>query len=300
MNEIKRSGIIGLVGRPNVGKSTLLNRLLGQKISITARKPQTTRHRIHGIKTVGDCQLIFADTPGLHQNEQKAMNRYLNRAASGALFDVDIVLFLVDARRWTEEDAFVLEKLTTVKQPVVLVINKVDYLDDREALLPKIAEWAQKRSFQSVIPISALKGDNVAQLEAQLMSLLPEGPAFYPEDQITDKSERFLAAEMVREKLTRSLGKELPYALTVEIEQFKDEEKLRRIHAIIWVERESQKAIVIGKKGEGLKNVGSQARKELEALFGRKIFLGLWVKIKENWSDDERALQSLGYQEMPE
>jgi GTPase len=296
MTEIKKSGIIGIIGKPNVGKSTLLNQLLGYKVSITTRKPQTTRHRIHGIKTVGDSQMIFADTPGLHNNEKKAMNRYLNRAASGVIFDVDVIVFLVSAKRWTEEDDFVLEKLEDVKQPVILVVNKIDYVPQREELLPVLEQYGKKRAFQTIIPLSALKGDNVKHLESYLLAQLPEGPAFYPEDQVSDKSERFHAAELIREKLTRSLGKELPYSLTVEIEEFKMEKKMRKIRAIIWVERDSQKAIVIGKRGEGLKNVGSQARKDMEDWFGQKVFLGLWVKTKENWSDDERALQSLGYQ----
>jgi len=297
MTDIHRSGIVGIIGRPNVGKSTLLNQILGQKVSITSRRPQTTRHRIHGIKTIGDMQVIYADTPGLHQKEGRAMNRYLNRAASGALFDVDIIVFVVDVRKWTEEDDFVLSKLTAAKQPVILAVNKVDFYPDRTALLPILDKLSAKRTFHAVVPISALKAQNVDQLETTLAALIPEGPAFYPEDQISDKSERFHAAEIIREKLTRCLGKELPYALTVEIEQFKDEEKLRRIRAIIWVERDSQKAIVIGTKGAGLKNIGSQARIDMEAMFERKVFLGLWVKTKKNWSDDERALQSLGYQE---
>ena len=298
MSEIQRSGFVGIIGRPNVGKSTLVNQILGQKVSITSRRPQTTRHRIHGIKTLGDTQIIYADTPGLHQNESRAMNRYLNRAAGGALFDVDIIVFVVDARKWTEEDDFVLEKLKKAEQPVILAVNKVDYFPDRTRLLPILETFGGKRTFHAVVPISALKAQNIDQLETTLQRLIPEGPAYYPEDQISDKSERFHAAEIIREKLTRCLGKELPYALTVEIEQFSDEEKLRRIHALIWVERESQKAIVIGKKGDGLKNIGSQSRIEMESMFGKKVFLGLWVKIKSNWSDDERALLSLGYQSM--
>ena len=290
-----RCGYIALVGRPNVGKSTLLNRILGQKISITSRRPQTTRHRVLGIKTHDSAQLIYVDTPGIHDYSGRAMNRHMNRTASSALLDVDVVVFLVDASRWTADDDLVLTKLEKLDCPVILAVNKIDLLANRDELLPRLQELSGKRSFEQVIPISATKGDNVMALEAAIETLLPQAPAMFPEDQVTDRSVRFLAAELVREKLFRKLGRELPYGLTVEIESFRSEPGITHIHALIWVERKSQKTIVIGKQGRVLKEVGIEARRDIEALIDGKVNLKLWVKIKEGWADDERALHSLGY-----
>jgi GTP-binding protein Era len=290
-----RSGYVALVGRPNVGKSTLLNRILGQKVSITSRRPQTTRHRILGIKTEGQVQAVYVDTPGLHRGGKRAMNRYMNRAASDALQDVDVVVFVVEGTRWTDEDEMVLEKVRQVPCPVILAINKIDRMADKQVLLPHLQELAKRMDFAHIIPLSAKLGSQVAELERVVESMLPESTPFYPEDQVTDRSLRFMAAELVREKLFRKLGQELPYGLTVEIEQFKEEEGLYRINALIWVERDSQKAIVIGKQGVLLREVGREARLDMEQAFGQKVFLELWVKVKEGWSDDERALRSLGY-----
>ncbi|HAJ92854.1 MAG TPA: GTPase Era [Gammaproteobacteria bacterium] len=290
-----RCGYIALVGRPNVGKSTLLNRILGQKISITSRRPQTTRHRVLGIKTLPSTQLIYVDTPGIHDFSGRAMNRHMNRTASSVLLDVDVVVFLVDGLRWTADDELVLQKLEQITCPVILAVNKIDLLGNREELLPRLQGLSEKRPFEQIIPISASKGDNVAELEAVVEALLPLAPPLFPEDQVTDRSVRFLAAELVREKLFRKLGKELPYGLTVEIEQFKSEVSITHIHALIWVERKSQKNIVIGKQGRVLKEVGTEARRDIEELIDGKVNLKLWVKVKEGWADDERALHSLGY-----
>ncbi len=294
---LQHSGMIAIVGRPNVGKSTLMNRILGEKLSITSRKPQTTRHRLLGIKTTGTSQFVYVDTPGIHDNQETAMNRYLNRAATGSMEEVDVIVFVVDGAQWSEEDDGVVELLKRHHCPVVAVINKVDQIGDKEKLLPVIASLAERYQFAEIIPLSALKGRGVEQLEQRLESLLPEGGHFYDEDQFTDRSERFLVAERIREKLTRQLGQELPYALTVEIEQFKEEGKTTHIAAVIWVERAGQKGIVIGKKGARLKSIGKEAREELEVLLQRKIYLQLWVKVRAGWSDDDRALHSLGYRD---
>jgi GTP-binding protein Era len=292
-----KAGFVALVGRPNVGKSTLLNYLIGQKISITSRRPQTTRHRIQGIKTSEAGQAVFVDTPGIHANEKRAMNRYLNRTAGTALLDVDLVVWVIDRPAWAPEDDLVLERIKSAGAPVILIINKIDWLDDKGLLLPFLEDAESRHPFAAMIPVSALKGANLDVLESKIMELLPEGEPIFPEDQITDRSERFLAAEIIREKLLRSLGQEVPHALTVEIEQFKVEGNLTRIAAVIWVEREGQKAIVIGQKGGVLKKVGERARLDMERLLDGKVFLQLWVKVKEGWSDDERALRSLGYSE---
>jgi len=290
-----RAGHAALLGRPNVGKSTLLNRLIGQKVSITAPKPQTTRHVILGIQTLPEAQIVYVDTPGLHRRGRRALNRYLNRAAASVLGYVDAVVFLIEALRWTEEDQEVLRRLEDYSGPVVLAVNKVDRVADKPRLLPFLQEMAGRRRFAEIVPLTALKGDNVAALERVIVGLLPAGEFLFPEDQITTISERFLAAELVREKLTRLLREELPYALTVEIERFVEEGRLARIHAVIWVERESQKGIVIGEGGATLREVGRQAREELERLLDRRVYLETWVKVREGWSDDERALRSLGY-----
>jgi len=290
-----RCGFVALVGRPNVGKSTILNRLVGQKISITSRRPQTTRHRILGIKTDKHQQIVFVDTPGLHAKQPRAMNRYLNRAAVDILADVDVVVFVVDATRWQDDDDWVLEKLKNLSCPVIAAVNKVDRLGDKAALLPQLQMLADKHAFAEIIPLSAKTGDQLQTLEAAVRQRLPESPPFYAEDQVTDRSERFLAAELVREKLFRKLGEEVPYGLTVEIERFKEENKVLHIYALIWVEKASQKPIVIGNKGQLLKDVGREARQDMQQAFGQKVFLQLWVKVKEGWADDERALRSLGY-----
>jgi len=294
MNDF-RCGYIALVGRPNVGKSTLLNRILGQKISITSRRPQTTRHRVLGIKSQPTAQLIYVDTPGIHDFSGRAMNRHMNRTASSVLQDVDVVVFLVDGLHWTADDDLVLKKLGQITSPVILAVNKIDLLGNREELLPRLQTLSEKYRFLHIIPISAGKGDNVEELEAAIERLLPQAPPLFPEDQVTDRSVRFLAAELVREKLFRKLGKELPYGLTVEIEQFKSDTNITHIHALIWVERKSQKYIVIGKQGRMLKEVGIEARRDIEVLIDGKVNLKLWVKVKEGWADDERALHSLGY-----
>lgn len=295
MTEAFHSGYVALVGRPNVGKSTLLNRILGQKVSITSRRPQTTRHRILGIKTGAQVQAVYVDTPGLHHGGKRAMNRYMNRAATDALQDVDVVVFVVEGTRWTDEDDLVLEKLRQLDCPVILAVNKVDRIPDKKQLLPYLQQVSARMEFAQIIPLSARQGSQVAELEHAVEALLPESTPFYPEDQVTDRSMRFMAAELVREKLFRKLGQELPYGITVEIEQFKEEDGLYRIHALVWVERDSQKAIVIGKQGALLREVGREARIDMEEAFGQKVFLELWVKVKEGWADDERALRSLGY-----
>jgi len=294
---VYRCGYVAIVGRPNVGKSTLMNRMLGQKISITSPKPQTTRHRILGIKTTPQYQAVFVDTPGLHLGGKKAVNRYMNRAVSTALSDVDLIVFVVDAKRWTDEDENVLARLEGIEIPVVLVVNKIDRVKDKNAILPLLAKLSEKREFDEVVPLTALRGENVPALEEVVAQRLPESSPFFPEEMVTDRTERFLAAELVREKLMRKLGEELPYALTVQIEQFVEEGDLFRIAAVIWVERASQKKIVIGKGGSVLKDIGRQAREEMERLFEAKVFLELWVKVKEGWSDDERSLRSLGYRD---
>ena len=290
-----KSGFIALVGRPNVGKSTLLNHLLGQKISITSRRPQTTRHRILGIKTTSEAQAIFVDTPGIHANQKRAMNRYLNKAAGSALSDVDLIVMLIDRPAFLPEDELVLQRIETQGVPVILAINKVDRLEDKDLLLPFIQSASERFAFADIIPLSALKGANLDILEKCLMDRLPEGDLIFPDVQVTDRSMRLMAAEIIREKLIRSLGQEVPHALTVEIEEYKLEGELTRIRALILVERSGQKAIVIGKKGEGLKRIGERSRLDIERLIEGKVFLQLWVKVKEGWSDDERALKSLGY-----
>ncbi|WP_101759307.1 GTPase Era [Oceanicoccus sp. KOV_DT_Chl] len=299
MTEQPRCGYVAIVGRPNVGKSTLLNHILGQKISITSRKPQTTRHRVMGIKTEGDCQTIFVDTPGIHQggDADKAINRYMNRAASSTINDVDVVVFVVERGQWTDADEWVLGQVKHADCPVILVINKVDQIKDKSMLLPFVESCNQKMNFAELIPVSALNGSNLEPLEQAIHNFLPESIHLFPEDQITDRSQRFMAAELVREKIMRQLGAELPYAMTVEIEDFKDSGKSLHIHALILVEREGQKRIVIGDKGSRLRLIGQEARLEMENMFERKVMLKLWVKVKSGWSDDERALRSLGYDE---
>lgn len=292
---VTRCGYVAIVGRPNVGKSTLLNHILGQKLAITSRKPQTTRHNMLGIKTEGEVQAVYVDTPGLHKHNDKALNRYMNRSASSALKDVDVVVFVVDRTRWTDEDQLVLEKVQHVKCPILLAVNKADRLEDKSELLPHLNWLAEQLPQAEIVPISALQGQNLDTLEKLVGERLPESEHFYPEDQITDRSSRFLAAELIREKIMRQLGAELPYQITVEIEEFKQEGRILHIHGLILVERDGQKKIIIGDKGERIKRIGQDARKDMETMFDSKVMLNLWVKVKGGWSDDERALRSLGY-----
>lgn len=288
-------GYIAIVGRPNVGKSTLLNHLLRQKISITSRKPQTTRHRIMGINSDSQHQCIFVDTPGLHSQFDKALNRAMNETVLNVIKDVDVVLFVVERFIWNEADQFVLDALEKAKVPVLLIINKIDLVRDKTELLPHIAKLTKKREFAEIIPVSALGGHNLDTIETLVKRLLPEGPFLFPEDQITDRSSRFIAAELIREKVTRQLGDELPYEVTVEIEKFETIKSVLHIHGLILVDKKGQKRIIIGKDGERLKQIGSAAREGMETTFQSKVMLNLWVKVKAGWADDERALQSLGY-----
>lgn len=295
MKEINFSGFAAIIGRPNVGKSTLLNHLIGQKISITSRKPQTTRHRILGIKTINDQQIIYVDTPGIHRKIPRVLNKYMNRVANSSLKDVDVILFLVEALKWNEDDEWIVNKLKKLNIPVILVVNKVDQVKEKSELLPFIDSVKEKYKFSEIIPISAKHMTNLEGMEHTLAKYLPEGPALFPHGQITDRSERFLSAEIIREKLMRFLGQELPYSLTVEIDQFKLVKGVVHIAATIFVEKAGQKKIVIGEKGEKLKQIGQQSRLDLEKLLGQKVFLQLWVKVKSGWADDARMLKSFGY-----
>jgi GTP-binding protein Era len=290
-----RCGYIAIVGRPNTGKSTLLNHLVGQKLSITSRKPQTTRHQILGIRTAAGYQLLFVDTPGMHSDAGRAINRVMNRAAQSALADVDAVVMVVDRTVWTEQDAHVLARVRELGCPLVLVVNKIDLMEDKRQLLPHLEFLATQAEFAAIVPLSALRRQQVDELEQTLVGLMPEGAFFFPEDQITDRSERFLAAEIVREKIMRQLGDELPYACAVEIEEFALDAGVLHISALILVERRGQKRIVIGEKGARLRSIGTEARQDMEQMFEHKVMLRLWVKVRAGWSDDERALKSLGY-----
>jgi GTP-binding protein Era len=298
MNPNTHCGMIAIVGRPNVGKSTLLNALVEQKVSITSRKPQTTRHRILGIHTEDNYQAVYVDTPGLHSEEKRAINRLMNRAASSSLGDVELVLFVVEGTRWNEEDDMVLNKVLASEKPVVLVINKLDRVKGREELLPHLQELGKKADFKAIVPISAKQGTDVARVKSLVQASLPACEFYFPEDYVTDRSMRFMAAEIIREKLMRFTGDELPYSVTVEIEQFKWQDNgVWQINGLILVERDSQKRMVIGNKGEKLKVIGREARIDLENMLDNKVFLELWVKVKSGWADDERALRSLGYGE---
>lgn len=288
-------GFVALIGRPNVGKSTLMNHLIGQKVSITSRRPQTTRNRVLGIDTQGEYQAVFVDTPGLHKEEKRAINRLMNRAAESALGDVELILLVVDATLWTDDDEMVFSKIENTKVPVVLVINKIDKLHDKATLLPLIERLSKRVSFKAIVPVSALRSTNLDDLKKLVFESLPEGPHCFSEDSITDRSSRFMAAELIREKLMRQMGDELPYSATVEIEEFKEEENLLRISAVILVERAGQKKMVIGAGGSRIKRIGTDARIDMEKLFDCKVFLNLFVKVKAGWADDERALKSLGY-----
>ena len=291
----ERSGYVAIIGRPNVGKSTLLNFILGQKLSITSRKPQTTRHKIVGIKTENDVQVVYVDTPGMHENHDKALNRYMNKAALTAVKDVDAIVFMIDRTKWTSEDEMVLKSLQYVKCPVILAVNKIDFLADKEDLLPYLQKLDEKGKFAHIVPMSAKTGHNIDRLETIISSFIAQGEHFYPEDQITDRSSRFLAAELVREKIMRQLGDELPYSMTVEIEEFRYEDNLLVISAAILIDRQSQKHIIIGDKGSRIKQIGRDARLDMEEMFECKVMLNTWVKVKSGWADSERALKSLGY-----
>lgn len=290
-----RCGLIALAGRPNVGKSTLLNHLVGQKVSITSRKPQTTRQRLLGIKTSGTAQLVYVDTPGFHQGHKKAINRYMSKTLSSTLLGVDLILFMVDRLHFTDDDEMLLESLRAQQCPVFLVINKIDEVEDKARLLPFIDSARSRFPFAEVVPVSALKEQNTEALENTIIRYLPVNAWLYPEDQLTDRNSRFLAAEIVREKITRQMGDELPYEVAVEIEEFGEERGIIHISALILVEREGQKKMIIGNEGSRLKLIGTEARKDMERLFDSKVMLKLWVKVKSGWSDDERALRSLGF-----
>lgn len=292
-----RCGYVAIIGRPNVGKSTLLNGMLKQKISITSKKPQTTRHNLLGIKTEGDCQMLFVDTPGIHIKEARAINRYMNKSAKSALRDVDVVLFLVDRNRWTEEDDLVADLFKKVAAKQIVVINKVDLVQDRATLLPLLQSLQEKFPDAELVPVSAEKSLNLDTLDKVISDSLPASPFYFDPEQVTDRSLRFLAAEILREKLMRQLGDELPYALTIQIEKFAEQNQLATVEATIFVEKEGQKRILIGNKGERLKRVGIDARRDMEEVFGTRVVLNTWVKVKSGWSDDERAMKSLGYDE---
>lgn len=290
-----RAGFIAILGRPNVGKSTLLNRIIGKKVSITSSKPQTTRHRLLGIRTTDDCQMIFVDTPGVHLGSKRYINQVLNKTAANALAGVDVTLLMITSEGWKEEDRHALKLAQQEKNSLILLINKIDKLKDKNRLLPLIEASSKMHDFKAIIPLSASDGDNVDTLLDVLTTYLPGSPLLFPEGQMTDKGDRFIVSETIREKLFRQLHDEIPYALAVEIQQFDMTDSLLRADVIVWVEKESQKGIIIGKNGEKLRSVGSSAREELESFFGRKVFLQLWVKVRENWSDDAVMLRAIGY-----
>jgi len=291
-----RCGFVAVVGRPNVGKSTLINAIMGRKVSIVTAKPQTTRHRILAVHTTPDAQILFVDTPGLHREASKAMNRLMNRAATSALADADVVLFLSDATHWTQEDDDVLKQLRKTRAPVIALLNKIDRIQPRERLLELLSQMASRHDFAEILPISARKNDNLDRLLDLLPGFLPESPPLFPEDMQTDRSPEFHAAEMIREKLTLMLHQELPYGLTVQIERYDVDAAGISINAIIWVERESQKGIVVGKQGATLKRIGRAARLELAEELERPVHLEMWVKVKSNWADSENDLLSLGFE----
>ncbi len=292
-----RCGYVAIVGRPNVGKSTLLNYLLGQKLAITSHKPQTTRHSILGIRSLDGGQILFVDTPGIHQRGEKALNRYLNRAAKAVLPDVDLILWVLEAGVWTDEDARVLEAVKQAGTPVMAAVNKVDKLKNKAELLPYLQELGERLPMLAMVPVSARSGDQLRNLEQEILKILPEGDNIFPDDQLSDRPESFFAAELLREQLTRRYAQELPYQLSVQIERFKEEGELYRINALVWVERPAQKAILLGKKGAAMKAAATEARKAMEKFFGCKVHLEVWIKVKDSWSSDEGALARLGYGE---
>lgn len=299
MNKVAfKAGFVALIGAPNAGKSTLLNKILGQKISITSRRPQTTRHRILGIKTTECAQFVFVDTPGMHLGGKKALNKYLNKTADASLAGIDVIVWVKDDLEWDDLDTSILNKLKDEGAPVLLALNKIDRIKKKETLLPFIQTVQHEQAFNEIVPISATTGQQLDDLEQAIFALMPEGDLMFPEDQITDCSVRFMACETVREKIIRRVGNEVPHSLSVSIDQFKVEPSITKIYAVIWVEREGQKNIVIGEKGSGLKEVGAQARHDLEQLLDTKVYLNLWVKVKKNWSDNERDLLQLGYKHL--
>lgn len=293
MNDGFQCGYVALIGKPNTGKSTLMNALVGEKLSITAHRPQTTRHQILGIKTTENCQCIFVDTPGIHDNNSKAIHRYMNRAATSMLDDADLICVLLDITFFNQDDVKILQRVAGYEN-VLIVVNKVDQLS-REACLPLMQKISQLAPDFECVPVSALTGDNLDRLEQLIVARLPSGVPHFPDDQLTDKSMRFISAEIVREKLFRALKQELPYSITVSIDHYLEEADITRISATIWVERKSQKAIVIGKKGNQLKKIGSLARADIERLLGNRVYLQLWVKIRADWADDEQSLAAFGY-----
>lgn len=289
-----RSGYVAIVGKPNVGKSTLLNHILGKKVSITSRKPQTTRQRVLGIKTMGESQLVYVDTPGLHQGQRKALNRYMNRVAQATLTEVDVILFMVKALSWDAVDEWVIKQCEKAQCPIILAINQCDTVKSKEQLLPFMTKIADLYNFKEIVPISAKNGMQVETLETLLLDSMPEGGLLFPPDQFTTRTDQFVASEFIREKLMRQLGNEIPYSLAVTLDLMEEEESIVRISAVIWIERESQKMIVIGSKGAKLKKVGTAAREDLERYFDKKVYVQLWVKVKSGWSDDASAMAHLG------
>lgn len=295
-----RCGFVAIVGRPNVGKSSLLNAILGKKISITSFKPQTTRNQILGIKTQGNCQTVYVDTPGIHLGSKKALNKQMNKVAHQALLDVNVAIFMVEALKWTQEDDYVCQLVKKLDCPVIVVINKIDLINEKSELLPFVKQINEHLPQARVLPISIKKRIQVHELEDLINPHLPVSPFYFPEDQSVNQSDRFYVSEIIREKLMLLLEQELPYSLCVEIEKFEEKDSVIHIHALIWTEREGQKGIIIGDKGTRLREVGTRARTDLERYFKKKVFLKLWVKVKDSWSDDERALQSLGYLDLKE
>jgi GTP-binding protein Era len=297
MTDPLHSGYAALLGRPNVGKSTLLNRLLGQKMAITSHKPQTTRHRILGVRTEERGQIVYIDTPGIHQRGDKAMNRYLNRTAHTTLLDVDLAIFVCQAMAWHAEDEQVLEAIKRAGTPVIAVVNKIDSVQPREKLLPFLAELGRRHEFLEIIPVSAKDGTQVDTLNELVLRHLPQGDPIFPADQITDRPERFFAAEILREQIIRRYHKELPYAVTVEIERFEEEPDRYIIGAVIWVERDNQRAILLGRQGLAMKEAASVARRNMAEFFDTRVHLDVWIKVKKSWSSDEASLAQLGYSE---
>jgi GTP-binding protein Era len=289
-----RSGFAALIGRPNVGKSTLLNALVGVKLSIVTPRPQTTRHRILGVLTLPQAQIAFVDTPGLHLKAARALNKAMNRTASAALADADLVVLVVEALRFTPEDQLALERIVRAARPAIAVVNKVDRVRPRARLLPYLAELAGRHPFSAIVPVSALREENIAELRSIIAAHLPHSPALFPAGELTDRSLSFRIAETIREKLTLELNQEVPYGIAVEVERVTEEQGMLSVDAAIWVDREGQKPIVIGARGERLKRVGRAARLALNALLGRRLHLNLWVKVRANWADNARALRELG------
>jgi GTP-binding protein Era len=295
VNTTTHCGFIAIIGRPNVGKSTLLNHILGQKVSITSHKPQTTRFQVRGIKTQDQYQAVYIDTPGLHQSGKKALNKLMNRAALDALKDVDVVVFMLEALQWREEDEWIWKKLLKLSCPIIVAVNKVDRVKDKEKLLPYLQEINQRSNFAAVLPISAEKVINIESLESNIQALLPESPFYFSTEQVTDQPQSMQMAEYIREKLMRMIQQEVPYSISVQIERIQEKAEIIHVDALVWVERPGHKAIVIGKNGERMKQVGIAARQDMQKTWGKQVFLRLWVKVKSGWTDDPAALRSLGY-----